>query len=688
MTDNELVAILEEAQNQAAIYSGEFMAENTRYLNAYFGNKSGDFAANENQSSVVSTDIQDVVEADMPSLARVFLGSGEIIKFEPNTENETEVKEAEEKTKYIDWVVRNQPESFQLIHNWMKDAEIQKSGVVKYFIDEKKEVEEVEYEGLSPIEIEEVSESLRGAKVDRVKVEVSEQLENEAENTFDIKFRVTRETRKITIINVPPESFLITKNATSKNDASIVGDVVRKSRGELLAEGFPRDLIDTLPMVHDNDRRQSEIKSVRFKDQGGSISDNSTSLADWANEEVEISDIYCRVDYDGDGIAERRHIMKSGNTILVNECFNHVPYAMLSAILMPHKAIGRSRAEITYPTQLKKTALERGMMDNIYMVNNPRNVVHGDVDLDDMLTVRSNGIVRLETDSDIIPREAVFPLQVPYIGDKALQTIQYVDQSRAQTTGSLLASQGLDADKINKETATRFNGISDASDAKIELIARNYAETGFRDLYEGIAWLASRYQNTEQEFRVLGKAMTVKPSGWKYDHHIQTSVGLGAGNNEKLVESLQGIYAIQSQEMAQGSPLVDNKDKYNTLRRIVDGLGLPSAQEFFNDPEEPAQLLMAQNEQLNQMVLQMQQQMQLMQQQLDNPLAEAEMVKREGDIAIAQGKLALESAKLQEQQRQFNISAGQDAVKQQEDTALKITELELENQTNLPGGLS
>lgn len=687
MTDNELVAILDEAENQAAIYSGEFMAENTRYLNAYFGNKSGDFAANPNQSSVVSTDIADVVEADMPSLARVFLGSGEVIKFESNTDNENEIKEAEEKTKYVDWIIRNQPESFQIIHNWMKDAEIQKCGVVKYFVDEQKEVEEVEYEGLTPADIREVSESLKDAKVDKVKVEISEQLEYEETNTFDIKFRVTKETRKICIINVPPESFLITKNAKSKNDASIVGDRVRKTRGTLLAEGFPRNLIDTLPAVHDEDRRQSEIKSVRFKDQGGQISDNSTSIDDWANQEVEISDLYCKIDYDGDGIAERRHIMKSGNIILVNESFNHVPYAMLSAVLMPHKAIGRSRAEITYQTQLKKTALERGMMDNIYMVNNPRNVVHGDVDLDDMLTVRSNGIVRLDDDSDILPQQAVFPLQVPYIGDKALMTMQYVDQARAQTTGSLLASQGLDADKINKETATRFNGVQDASDAKIELIARNYAETGFRDLYEGVAWLASRYQNKEQEFRVLGKALTVKPSSWKWNHHITTNVGLGAGNNEKLVESLQGIYAIQSQEMAQGSELVDAKDKYNTLRRIIDGLGLPSVQEFFNDPEEPAELLKRQNELLNQTVLQMQEQMQLMQQQLDNPLAEAELVKREGDIAIAQGKLALETAKLQEQQRQFNVKTVQDANKQQEDTAVKLTELELNNQQDVPGSL-
>ena len=137
MTDSELISILSQAENDAAEYSGEFSRENEKYLKAYFGEKSGDFAAIDNQSSVVSTDIADVVEADMPSLARIFLGSGDIITFTPNTDNETEIAEAEEKTKYVNWVVRNQPESFKLLHDWMKDAEIQKCGVVKYFIDEK-----------------------------------------------------------------------------------------------------------------------------------------------------------------------------------------------------------------------------------------------------------------------------------------------------------------------------------------------------------------------------------------------------------------------------------------------------------------------------------------------------------------------------------------------------------------------
>ena len=678
MTDSELVSLLSQAKEQAAIYNGEFMRENTKFLAAYLGDKSGEFAGIPNQSSVVSTDIADVVEADMPSLMRIFYGSGDVVTFQPNTDNPAEVQEAEDKTKYVNWIVRNQPESFQILHAWLKDAEIQKNGVVKYFVDEQKEVDEERFTGVDFDELSTIVESLNDPDV--TKSEIIEQ-EETSPGVWDLKFKVTRETKKICILNIPPESFLISRNATSIDDAELVGDRVRKTRGELLAEGFPRELIDSLSTVDEEDNRNSNIKAVRDRDQGGNNPDGT--INNWASQHVEISDLYVKVDFDGDGIAERRHVMISGNKVLVNEYFNHVPYASLSAILMPHKAIGRSRAEITYPTQLQKTALVRGMNDNIRISQRPRNVVHPDVDLDDMLTYRDNGVIRMEDDTKILPQNAVMPLVIPYTGDKTLQVIQYVDQARAQTTGALLPNQGLDADKITSETATRFNGIKDSSDAKVELIARNYAETGFRKLYEGIAWLASRFQDTQTEIRVLGKQLTVNPTSWKYKHHIQSNVGLGAGNNEKSVESLQGLYAIQQQLKANGSTLTDDVDIYNTLKRITDGLGFPRVDEFFNNPEEPEETLKAENELLNNMVMQLQQQVQ----QMQNPLAEAETIKAQSKAETDNKNAALKIAQLQEQIRQFDVETVQASNKQQSDTALAITKMELDNNTDLPGGL-
>ena len=229
MSEGELVSLLAQAEDQAAIYNGEFMRENTKFLSAYLADKTGDFAATPNQSSVVSTDIADVIEADMPALMRIFYGSGDVVTFQPNTDNPVEVQEAEEKTKYVNWIVRNQPESFQIIHAWLKDAEIQKNGVVKYFIDEQKEVDEVKFTGVDFNELSAIVDSLDGPSV--IKSEITSQEETEeGSGVWDLTFKVTRETKKTCILNIPPGSFLISRNATSIDDAELVGDRVRKTR--------------------------------------------------------------------------------------------------------------------------------------------------------------------------------------------------------------------------------------------------------------------------------------------------------------------------------------------------------------------------------------------------------------------------------------------------------------------------
>ena len=667
MTDSELIAVLSEAEADAAIFSGNFMRTNKKLLQAYFGEAEGDFVAPDDGSSVVSTDVFDVVESDMPSLMRIFTGSGDIMTFKPNTSDPKDIEEAEQKTKYINWVVKNQEDSFDTLQTWIKDAEMQKNGVIKFFFDESVEVETVEYENVSPEELQEIEDSLKGSDIDRVKVEIAEQDES-AENAFDIKFRVTTKKQELKIINVPAETFLLTRNATNIKDAELVGDRNRKTRGELIADGFPRELVEQLSKVDFKTDNSTEV--IRNRDQGGVILESS--IADWASELVDISDLYPKIDYDGDGIAERRHVIISGNHVLVNEPFNLVPYASLTAVPIPHKAIGMSRSEVPYKHQRIQTALKRGILNNIYMVNNPRNIVHPDVDLDDMLANRVNGIVRLEDDTRVTPQTAVMPLTVPYIGDRALQVSQFFDMARAKSTGGLLANQGLDADKLTEETATKSNIIKDDSDAKMELIARNYAETGFRDLFNGLAWLANRFQNKEMEIRAIGKEFKINPSSWKYKHKTQSVVGLGAGNNKTAITSLQGLYAIQTQLQQIGSPLSDNKKIYNTVKRIIDGLGMPSADEFINNPDEPQELLLAQNEQLNKMVLQLQQQMQ----QLQNPLAEAEQIKQKAFLVKAQSDAQIQVAKLQEDQRQFNEKLKEDSENKDKELALKLTDLE------------
>ena len=669
MTDYELLALISNAEQDAAIYNGEFSSVNSRLLKQYLQLPYGDEV--KDQSKVVASDIQDVVESDLPSLARVFLGTKPPMAFEPLSDREDDVKEAEEKSIYINHLITEQPWSYRVLMSWIKDTEIQTNGVVKYFVEDTRKTKEVSFSAVDESELDEIYSSLLGNDVESV--EAVSQTPND-DGTFDVSFKVTTGCQEYKIIAVPTDQFLVSKNASSIDDAELVGDKVNKTRGQLLSEGYKRSLIDQLPSTSSDENNTSEQSSIRNYQQGG---DEDNSISNWANEKVEIRDLYVLVDYDGDGIAERRHILKSGNHILVNEAFDHVPYASMSGLLMPHQAIGRSRAQLVQQTQRVKTVIQRQMLNNMYMVNNPRNIVHPDVNIDDMLNVRANGLVRMKPNTQVIPQSAVMPLVTPYIGDKAILTMQYLDQARAQSTGLNAASQGLDAEAIANESATRFQGNREDSKAKIELVARTMAETGFRKLYEGMAWLVSTYQDSEKEIRVLGKTLTIDPKSWKYNHKVIAKIGNGSADTDRIVASMQGILGIQQQLQAQGSPLVDQVKLYNVLEEITKGLGFKQSDKFFNNPEQPADLLQAENEILKNIVSQLQQQAQ------SNPLAEAEQIKAQASLIQAQGKASLEAAKITEQVRQFDEKLEQEKDKLNKDLSMKLTELEAKYEQQL-----
>lgn len=679
--ESEKLTIVLNAIGDANRHNEKFQEQNEELLRRFncelYGNET------EGRSQYVSTGVKDTVNSDLPSLVRTFAGSNPVMKFvAANPNDEAQVKEAMEKTVFADYVIRKQPESYAVQRDYLQDIEVQKMGVVKYFFETTVDIEEREIENANDIALIEFAEKLTVGAGER-EVEIKGEPKQNEDGTFDATFTVKITREKITSIPIPTESFLITENASSLDDAILVGDSVVRTRGELVAEGFDPDLVDTLPQSFKNPTDKSTLAQIRFRDLGG-IEDNQ--YREWSNQNVQIDDVYILMDVNGDGISERRHIQLSGDVFLVDEPFNHVPYSVASAYKIAHRAIGEGRAEQVTANAAVESSLTRGMLDNIYIHNNPKLGMNEKVNIDDVLSQAIGGAVRTEGDGN--PGQDIFPIQIPFIGDKTLLILQHMNNKKVESVGNHLSNQGLAADEVGQETAARFNGIKDNSEAKIELVARDIAEVGYRKWYEGVVWMATKYQSKSIEIATLGGILDIDPSKWVYDSHLYSEVGLGAGDNTKIVENMTGVYNAQLQLKAQGSPLVDDVKLYNTLDKLTSALELKDTSMYFNNPEEPEELLKAQNELLNNMMIQLQEQNQILQQQIDNPLVEAETIAAQKDLIEAQGKLQLERDKLDEDKRQFNIETIQKQQKQEQDTAVDLTKLALENDADLEGDLA
>jgi hypothetical protein len=196
---------------------------------------------------------------------------------------------------------------------------------------------------------------------------------------------------------------------------------------------------------------------------------------------------------------------------------------------------------------------------------------------------------------------------------------------REQRTGISRQSMGLDADALQSTTATAVAAMQAASQGKIEMIARVFAETGVRALFRGILHLVTKYQNKEKIIRLRNQFVSMDPRQWDNMYDVQINVGLGTGQREQQLATLFQIAAKQEGIMATmgpNNPIVTPIQYRNTLSKIAELSGFKDASEFFQDPRNAPPVPP--------------------QQQGPNPQMQMEMAKAEQELALKREKMQLE----------------------------------------------
>jgi hypothetical protein len=93
-------------------------------------------------------------------------------------------------------------------------------------------------------------------------------------------------------------------------------------------------------------------------------------------DEIEFCEAYIRVDYDGDGVAELRKVVTVADKIPPGEDWNEqISSVAMTGFVMkrvPHRHVGESLDDEIADIQEIKTALERQLLDNVYLTNNQR----------------------------------------------------------------------------------------------------------------------------------------------------------------------------------------------------------------------------------------------------------------------------------------------------------------------------
>lgn len=649
----------EKADSLSSAAASKLSNDRTTNLNYYLG-QMDDMPVAEGRSKVISTDVADTIGGLMPPLMDIFCGADEVAKFDPV--GPEDVPAAQQETQYVNNVLMQKNPGYSIIYSMIFDALLSKTGTVKVWWEEKEEEEEETY-----LNQDEEAFVLLATKPD---YEMAAHTANE-DGTHDVTIVKRKGYGCAKVVNVPPEEFGVSRRTRRIQDTPYCFHEPGGGRpeSELIAEGYDPDQVKKLSTWSEARARGTEAMARDSVDENAT--QGSGDSLSRGQRPVQITEHYVVFDYEGKGKASRYRIVTGGDegeVLYKNgkpdiEKIDYLPFAVAHSIPLPHRFFGRCPADIVVESQRVKTALSRGMMDNIYLINNQQIEVSeshaSDSTIDDLLNRRIGGIVRTKQPGGITP------VIVQPIADKLYPALEYHDREREWRTGVTREGQGLDAEALQNQSATAARQLHSASQAKMKLIARNLAE-GVRDLFWLLHCVIRKHGSKPETVRLLNEWVTVDPRSWRARDDLTIAVGLGSGGKQEQLAGTQLL--IQAQMQAAQDPrlgLVDPKKFYNAAKDLCKLLDKRDPTLYFNDPGDapmpepppPPELQKAQMEAQSK-------------QQEIHMKAGIEKLQAEADIATNQKKLEAEMAR-EERKAQLEMQM------QREEHAMKMQELRM-----------
>jgi hypothetical protein len=526
----------------------------------YYGQPYGNEV--EGRSQVVTTEVLDAIEGILPSLIDMFVSSDEAVRCDP-TSPETE-QIAKDATDYLNHVFYKDNQGFLNLYCLFKDALLQKNGFSKVYWEDYQDVEKETYEGLSDDEFTFLMQD-----------DELELIEHSSDGlTHDAVFKRTKKYGKTCVVPVPPEEALVSRDTPNDiKKARFVEHKCKKSISELRGMGFtvPDDIADD----HSGEWNVERVERNKFDDD---TVKNEVGIG--AAREVWVKEAYLRVDQDKDGIAELWKITVVGKTILDKEEVDNIPFITGTPILMPHKLYGLSISDLVMSIQEIKSTITRQLLDNSYLANNGRyEALDGMVNMDDLLTNRPGGIVRVKT------MGAVARIDTPLLGAPTFNLLEYFDQVKNSRVGVSPTQFAGDPNALNAK-AHVAEIARDSAMQRIELIGRILAETAVKPLFEAILELECKHQDRPKQVKARTGWITVDPRQWKDKITMTITVGLGTGSQQTVLNGAMGILQIQQGMAATGlsGRVVTEQNAYHAGMAYAKAVFPKLATQFFTDP--------------------------------------------------------------------------------------------------------
>jgi hypothetical protein len=593
----EMLYYFSAAQNYDSALSAERMTASHYYNARPLGDEE------TGRSQIVLSTVRDTIRATLPSLLRIFTAVENPVEFAPAVADNEQLglahaELARQATQYCSWALFTANPGWIVLHDAILDALTRKIGWVRWYWGQQRAQRVEECDRLL---LPQLQALLQEPGITAQRIVRRPMLPNEIRAVSATpegmaflqagnppQFYAARITRAAArawpiVEAVPPECVWTVADADRPGEARALFHVRDVPVSDLIAAGLPREAVLRAASLGTNQRQRQEAVA-RDPVSGGNW--RGAPPNDPAMKIVRYTEGWCRMDTDGDNIAELIHLHAVGSTpqVIRWDRTDEIPLAGFTPYREPGRIIGFSQADMVMDLQRTETRVLRAVLDSLGQAIFPRTVVQvGAVNVEDARQTAIGAIIR------VTQQGAVTELAKPFVGAQALPVLEVLEAVRESRTGITRTSQGLTAESLQSTTPAAVSAQTDAAQDRIDMIARTLAETGLVPLYQGLLRMMARHQDRPNVLSLRGKWITVDPRALSIMWEVKVNIG-GKGTPAERLAMLNAIAAKQEQilapAVAQGlldTPLVGLAEYRNTLGRMCEVTGISDVVSYFKE---------------------------------------------------------------------------------------------------------
>jgi len=558
ITDEQLIEMI----NTGVMHSvGHFLSSsdltNERIKATYeYAGVAKNHLAPQGVSSIVASDTTEVVEAYSAIISELMFENHKLARFLPYSSSPAALLAAKEASSVVNYCLFKTNDGWSIFNTWVKSALLWKTSVIRWDYIEDYSYRFEEYAEITQVALDELLAD------DNVEIVGDLLLENSFEGDSpqavykDVRIKRTIDKSRISLEVIPPEDFKIDRDATCIDDCSFVAVQKEMTRSEIRKQ-WP----DVADSVEDWDRLGdaysasfsifSEERSVRKEVTGQEYWDEpnvSDLFPTEANREVSVIEAWLRVDRDGDGIAELKHIITIGDYILYEEDVDMIPLASISPFEIPHEFYGLSMADMVRSSTLASTAILRGFVENTYLTNYaPKLADPNVVDFSALQNIKPKQLIATNGN----PTAAVSQMPPEAISSGTVPLLEFLQLHKEQATGMSKAAQGLnDALYVSGNSEQKLSQVQSAAQKRTQHIVRRFAETGFKRCIRGVYNLM-RQNFKEARYVNKGVYAIADMSKLPDDMDLEVTIDVGENSNANKIAKLSRIAAEVIPSVAQ-----------------------------------------------------------------------------------------------------------------------------------------